>query len=65
MKWLPSFRWSIDKEFASYKLMVVENLLTMKPICEAYDSATINPKIYDWKYTYPKPENLIVAGNEN
>lgn len=58
-----SFRWSIDKEFASYKLMVVENLLTMKPICEAYDSTTVNPTIYDWKYTYPKPDNLIIAGN--
>lgn len=57
------FRWSIDKEFASYKLLVVENLLTMKPICEAYDSATINPIIYDWKYTNAKPENLIIAGN--
>lgn len=59
------FRWSVDKEFSSYKLFVVENLATMKPICAAYDSSTVNPKIYDWKYTYPKPENLIIAGNEN
>lgn len=58
------FRWSVDKEFASYKLLVVENLATMKPICEAYDSADINPQIYDWTYTQPAPENVIVSGEE-
>ena len=57
-----TFRWSNDKAYDNYKIMIVKNDGSFSPLCAAYDSTQEVEPVLDWTYTQPKPENLIVAG---